>query len=192
MRYSLCVNRTDVQPFINSEWKLLVITSSSYQLNLNYYHVITCSSLEKNFLVLLSAQMHASCTTRLIRETCFDVRREETRSDATSSSSPNRQSMAHEWLPGGVNKENRTGARERCIRGFKEAGNGGNHRVTSHPSRRNNYEIAPLTLDVMQARACRRGKTTREAGRPKKTEERERADLIRACEYLSVFCLVST
>ncbi|KYN04322.1 hypothetical protein ALC62_05088 [Cyphomyrmex costatus] len=83
--------------------------------------------------------------------------------------------MAHEWNPA-INKENRTGARERWIRGFKEAGNGGNHRVTSHPSRRNNYEIAPLTLDVMlQARACRRGKTTREAGRPrpKKTEERE-------------------
>lgn len=50
----------------------------------------------------------------------------------------------------------------------------GNHRFTSHPSRRNNYEIAPLILDVMQTGACLRGKTTREAGRsgPKKTEER--------------------
>jgi len=95
--------------------------------------------------------------------------------DATSL--PNRaRNMAHEWNPA-VNKENRTGAREWCIRDFKEAGNGGNHRVTSHPSRRNNYEIAPLTLDVMQARACRRGK--REAGRPgpKKTEERLNASL---------------
>lgn len=52
----------------------------------------------------------------------------------------------------------------------------GNHRVTSHPSRRNNYEIAPLTLDVMRARARRRGKTTREAARvgPKKIKERKR------------------
>jgi len=103
-----------------------------------------------------------------LRETCFD---------ATSSSNRARN-MVHEWNPA-VNKENRTGAREWCIRDFKEAGNGGNHRVTSHPSRRNNYEIAPLTLDVMQARACRRGKTTRVAGRPgpKKTEERLNASL---------------
>ena len=111
----------------------------------------------------------------------------------STSSSPNRvRSMAHEWNLA-INKENRTGARERCIRGFKEAGNGGNHRVTSHPSRRNNYEIAPLTLDVMQARdACRREKTTREAGRPRQKKTEERTDLMRACEYLSVFCLMST
>ncbi|TGZ32169.1 Uncharacterized protein DBV15_01088 [Temnothorax longispinosus] len=72
-------------------------------------------------------------------------------------------SMAHEWNPA-VNKENRIGARERCIRGFKEAGNGGNHRVTSYPSRRNNYEIAPLTLDMMQAPCLSTRKDNEEGG----------------------------
>lgn len=42
--------RTTVYKSSPLEWKLLVIASSSYQLNLNYYHVITCCTHEKNFL----------------------------------------------------------------------------------------------------------------------------------------------